>query len=523
LKLPVHILLLSTVLASPLVAASEGPGLRDEAWSERKYGITVNPPAQSRLSAPVADPFGYLLVVHDEAGRYVLSITVKRTTHPRSLERLVAGAFREQIKDASSQALDREGRLLKHPEDVLNKDLWRVKIAGRDAGLLYRVRTKQVRLDKFHKERGLKLFDFEKRKYLFAQAIVPVDKLVFLVDEGSTQKTRPDGSKYEVVNTKKRRIEASLTFAAIEMECEMSEAKWARPLFESVLGSLQIPSQKPIQMRRAKEIQAGHQWRSRVKVSTLHKAIVPEQMLRVQERDPDGTFLDVGFVVIRQKFIPAAQQALHKSGIRISFMSRIKTSGPKGAFFTDTAQEFFLSDEADYEQWRTITTKRRMTVGRVVAAKVQNFKAIETLREDAVRIGSTITVNSDRRARRFRDAQRAGLLHNDVPAEIPKYGYLSQVEMLMLPQLLRVDRPGTFGFYVFNGEAGKVFHTTHKVVPSLSGFVIHSQSSPNALPIIAEYDAERRLIRQEVAGKRRFLPTNKHVLQQLWNHALDGK
>ena len=494
--------LLLVGFGSPLRAV-DPPALRSEPWSERKYQIQLKVPEGTRLSSPVADPRGYLLVVHDEQGRYVMSLSVKRAAEPRSIESMIAATYRERAKASGLSLLDRTGRPLERMRNFLSKDLWRIQIAGRLSAIMYEKRIKEVRLNESRQVDGLKLYKFDKRPYLFAQAIVPVDPTVYEISG------RGPGAP-------KRRVTASLTYAALEMECEMADASWARPLFESVLQTLRIPDQKPLQKRRAELIKRGHDWRNELTVARIRKSIVPRLLLRIQEAGPGGRFLDVGYVEQRQQVLKASEHRLRKSGVRIIFKSRVKSESKKGPVFTDTAQEFFLSDDSSYEQWRTVTTKRRARIGRVVRKDVESSATLETFREEGFRIGSKITVNSDRRATRFDNATSAPLVHADRPLMIPKYGYLSQVEALMLPQLLPVDRPGEYGFYVFNGEAGRIFFSSWRVDQVLSGYEIRSRSSPNAAEMIAVYDADRRLIRQEIVGKRRFVPTTAQVLEQLW-------
>ena len=387
--------------------AADPPALRSEPWSERKYQIQLKAPEGTRLSSPVADPRGYLLVVHDEAGRYVLSLSVKRAAEPRSIESMIAATYRERAKTSDLTLLDRAGQPLGRMRDFLNKDLWRIQIADRLSAIMYEKRIKDVRLNESRRVEGLKLFKFDKRPYLFAQAIVAVDPTVYVIPGQGP-------------GAPKRRVTAALTYAALEMECEMADASWARPLFESVLETLKIPDQKPLQKRRAELIKRGHDWRSRLTVARLRKAVVPRQLLRIQEAGPGGRYLDVGYVEERQQALKASEHRLRKGGLRVVFKSRVKSESKKGPIFTDTAQEFFLSDDSSYEQWRTITTKRLARVGRVVRQDVQSSSTLETFREEGFRIGSKITVNSDRRATRFDNATSAPLVHADRPLMIPK-------------------------------------------------------------------------------------------------------
>ncbi|MBI1369106.1 MAG: hypothetical protein GC162_10685 [Planctomycetes bacterium] len=280
------------------------------------------------------------------------------------------------------------------------------------------------------------------------------------------------------------------TFAILDMRSEIKNAGVSQPTFEAVLDSMEIEDPKAIAAQREAALQAGANWRRGVDLKKLHASLVPEQYYRIV--DAEGR--DIGYMRVRQ----TDEAVGGKKGVSVEMQSRIAAQ----QYYFDSIGTVFLSDDDSMEAWKTITTRKPQVVrGNGPQQGFQNST------ESGIRTGDAITVTTDA-------PQGAG--KRDYAR--PKIGYLSQVESYLLPQLLPIDRPGTYAFYFYSALEGKVGFRTDTVTPMLSGVVIETRLSPNDAPRKATYDANRKLVEKDLGGGNKMIPATAADIQRIWQN-----
>jgi hypothetical protein len=283
------------------------------------------------------------------------------------------------------------------------------------------------------------------------------------------------------------------TFAVMEVTSALKDYVPAHDTFEAVLASMQRMNPEQIAQQRAEQIKLGVEWRTELRSEQIHKALIPEQWFRILEGDKD-----LGYMRVRQN---KANQA-GKSGVAVEIQSRLAA----GPHYYDTLAASFLADDDSVEMWKVTTTRRSIASRPNADAKAKSQQE-ETYVETGVRAGEQITVNFDgpRQADKRKYAR-------------PEKGYLAQVEAWLLPQLLPIDRPGTYGFYFYASNNNAVGFRTDTVTPTLTGFTIATRLSPNDPELKATYNAKRQLIEKQLGEGRRLAPTSAAMIQQLWKN-----
>jgi hypothetical protein len=276
------------------------------------------------------------------------------------------------------------------------------------------------------------------------------------------------------------------TFAVLEGRTPFTERAKMEPLFDTVAQAMQMDDPKVVDQRRQEALTAGQDWRSRVGLKAMQDALVPEQLYRLV-RGSD----DVGYVRMRQ----GRGQREGFSGFEVEVQTRVVAENNH----IDSVARFFLSDDERAEFW-TITTTRRPAQ----SAPGQPAGGV-TFSETGIRTENEILVTTDGPT-----GQRKNRLAK------PPIGYLSQFEAMVLPQILPIDRPATYGFYFYSARAGKLTFRTDQVTPALTGFVITTRLSPNDLDIRSNYTAARVLVEKQLGNDEKQLPTTAAELARIW-------
>jgi YD repeat-containing protein len=278
-------------------------------------------------------------------------------------------------------------------------------------------------------------------------------------------------------------------YAIIEIRCLYQFAGSYRPVFEAVLGSLQIADQRELARQRAQAIERGEQWLRSITIKDRHAALVDQQYYRVIENRRD-----VGYIRIRQaaEDRPVAGESQH--GIEVEIRMRMR----EGRLIADTSASMFLSDDQFTEIWEITTTYRRPLAP-------EDEVAQRTFVESGLRRGNRIEV---RLARANEDETQT--------YERPAQGYLSLVDAQLIGQLLPRDRAGRYGFYWFNRQSATMTFRTDQVIPALSGYRLITRSAPNARPISSAYDADGNLLERNLTDGRRMIATDPQTILQIW-------
>jgi hypothetical protein len=277
------------------------------------------------------------------------------------------------------------------------------------------------------------------------------------------------------------------TFAVLEGRTAFGNRTNFQPVFDAVVASMEMDDPKVLDQRRQETLTAGHEWRTRVGIKALQTALLPEQLYRLVK---DGQ--DIGYVRMRQ----GRGQREGFQGFEVEVQTRIVS----GADNIDSLARFFLSDDDRAEFW-TITTTKRPAAAAPAGAAAGALTFVET----GIRTDDEILISTD-----------GPPGHKKNRLARPPVGYLSQVEAALLPQILPIDRPATYGFYFYNARDGRLTFRTDQVTPALTGFGLSTRLSPNDAPIRSMYTAQRVLVEKELGPGEKQLPTTAQELQRLW-------
>jgi len=282
------------------------------------------------------------------------------------------------------------------------------------------------------------------------------------------------------------------TYAILEITSLLRDYPVAHGTFEVVLDSMQRLNPRQIAEQREAAIELGAEWRASVSIKDLHDALIGEQYFRILEGKND-----LGYMRVRQR--TATKDGTR--GVSVEVQSRITA----GQFYYDSLATSFLADDDSIEMWK-VTTTRKPAAPRSSASSNKDENT-QTFVETGVRAGDQITVTTD--GPRGSDKRKYGR---------PKIGYLAQVEAWLLPQLLPVDRPGTYGFYFYSSNHNTVGFRTDQVTPTLSGYTIMTRLTPNDPQRKAVYKSNRTLVEKELGEGRRLVPASAAMIKQLWQN-----
>ncbi len=299
------------------------------------------------------------------------------------------------------------------------------------------------------------------------------------------------------------------TFAILEARSDITQADATAATFDAVLASTQITNLKEIDKQREAALSQGAKWRNGggtgegLTLKKFHAAIVPQQLFRLVSKTGEA-----GFMGMNQSLITRDG----KPGVRIEIDSKIIVADSH----FDTLADYFLADDDSLELWSITTTQRPAALGNALSRKLELNKPVakdaprdpnvRTSRETGIRTGNELSIiveNPD-----------SPVSHHVY--QVPRTGYLSQVEALMLPQLLPIDRPGTYGFYCYLSRRGMITFRTDNVTPALTGVAIETRVSPNEPALRTLLDSQRRLVDKQLSPGVRQIPSTLSELRNLW-------
>ena len=276
-----------------------------------------------------------------------------------------------------------------------------------------------------------------------------------------------------------------------------------RQTFEAVVKSLDLQDPAVRDQQRRDAIQRGQALRATIDTAKLHKAIVDKQWLRIVQ---DGA--DIGYMLIKQH----KDTQLGFPGLSVEIQARVQLDRQ----ILDSDSSFFLSDDGNHELWSIRNSVRPTPApgstpapGRTPGSPDGGAQAISTA-DTGVRTNDAITVTVD------------------LPTSSKKYtwiappeGYLSQVEVNILPSLLPPRKSEPLGFYAYYPAAGKITYRTMTVQPTAAGgYAVVTRPSPDLPEQHATYDRQGRLVGQVLPGGRAMLPASRQQIAAIWKTKL---
>ncbi|MHC4994799.1 MAG: hypothetical protein ACYTGQ_07045 [Planctomycetota bacterium] len=280
-------------------------------------------------------------------------------------------------------------------------------------------------------------------------------------------------------------------YAVFEFYCDIADVKHAQPIFEAMLASTQIADLKAIEQQRQLQIERGQRLLDQVRLHELAENLPPERHYRLLDNGRDYGYSTVTCARAEEHFKP---------GIAIVRRGRIVRDNKN----IDTLAKYFISLDRTLEMWSLETIYKPAGANRV-----QNnpFPSVnnQTHAETGIRTGADIrvTINGFNRSDHFAFA-------------MPPKGYISQVELLLLPRYVPMSR-ATYSFYAYNHQLGKITLRTESVIPVFDSFTLNSRPSPNELVTRSTYSTHRQLKQLNITDTKKQIPTTAAERRLIWS------
>jgi YD repeat-containing protein len=302
------------------------------------------------------------------------------------------------------------------------------------------------------------------------------------------------------------------TYGIIQLDSTVTGFAQNRRVFEAMLDSIEFTPPQDLDRMREAWIRTGARWHGNVTRDMLRRAMVAEQWYRVLE---DGK--DVGYMRTRHSL--ASEFGL--LGIRVEVMSRIVV----GSDTFDTESFFWESDDGVAELWSVQTARRSLRQTAVPGAAPRAGPGAGTRQGGAGNVPVMAPeLFEETGVRSNQLGQNVISVRRRVPGTEeekqwarPPEGYISQVEVHLLPSLLPREQQD-MGFYAYSSQDAELTLRTLQVFPSEDGgYVVRERAAPNRAEQVATYDARGRLVRRQMADGRVIVPATPQQMRTIWD------
>jgi len=260
----------------------------------------------------------------------------------------------------------------------------------------------------------------------------------------------------------------------------------ARATFEAVLQTVRVADQQKLAEQRERALSRAQQWRQRLKPKQLHAALQRGIFLRMVRQDTDIGYMQVDQYTTEVDKTPGVR-------VDVKLRMQVETTAVR------SVAHFFVADDGRSEYWST------------------RIERLESADPHQPQPKSTAYVTTGiRTGRQLQIAHDGPTGHTAQTLETPPIGYLSQVEALLLPQILPREQPATFSFYWYHAERDRITLRTDQVTPTVTGYVVASRPSPNEPEQQTTCDGQGKVTAKRLAGGIRILPTDAATIQRLW-------
>lgn len=287
----------------------------------------------------------------------------------------------------------------------------------------------------------------------------------------------------------------AMSFILFQFDCSIDRFDRKRPEFKAVIDSLELQDATELERIRKNQLTAGEVWHDQIDRERIKLLMGHEQWFRVVQQKTD-----VGWMRLR---IIENNQIDKKAepGINVHIRSRIFV----GDQVLDNQSIFFESYDQTTEYWDITTTKRPAQP----ELKHTEFEVpLEmTWRHTGLRSDNAIEI-------KIENPGSIDSLHYNRPPE----GYLSQVEIQLLPSMLSRADQATMGFYAYYPNGGKIAYRTFRVeLLDNGGYSIVTRPSPDASQQAWQFDSQGRIRRKQMADGRTFVATTPSELRAVWD------
>lgn len=305
-------------------------------------------------------------------------------------------------------------------------------------------------------------------------------------------------------------------FVLFQLESPKASYELATPVYDAMINSLQLTDPRQLLADREKQLDAGQELLKRLKFDKLKDRLIAEQWFRFVEGDRDIGYMrilqDYGKLDDRKIQIPST---LQRMGYKIQVMARMEL----GETLYDSVNISYVSEERDEEIWSIRTTERPRVMRTVPHYRLKNQQQLKFDVQDEPMDNLNSWVETGLMSHhKIQLTRREPSSDRQFEWDIPPKAYLTQVELYLLPLLLADEQDGTWGFYAYHPNSGKISFRTERLEHKADGrYVIYSRLTPEDIQEqITEYDRKGNIIERILAGGRKLIPAQRHQVEALW-------
>jgi len=572
--------------AAPLRADEElDKVLAKERWRESAYGVSLRPPLGTTMQSRTVDDAKLRIIKGDD---YVISVYIKELgDHQQmTIDQVVRTAIEQFGFAQPTSVIDhqrvakpagRPGWIIYFGVNLGVKDLR--PEAAKDVEALKKIaRTQLETANQLRDKKGKDIEAYRLYKSIASKSPDPViakkakqwadayevDRQFmsrFLLDEAARRQRNPidvDNKPWYMGQALMQL--APNTFVVVQLEVGKENYEAVRPIFESVIKSIEVQNPEELDKYRKELLKAGNAIDGFLTHKRLLEAMLPEvkvpivddegkpagvaplrlQYMRVLEAGKDVGWMKTVHRERRDQIVTLETEEvldaktgrtkrIRKSVVKEQGINGISCDvyfrihfGPRAV---DSHTLSFLSEDGTYESWSIRTTVRdRKDPDPDAKAKLAPAKGpvkapdkakapagpqyhVRTWLETGVQNKESITI--------IREGP-SGI--DRLNWRKPLDGYITQTELYLLTPLLPVKN-AEYGFYAYYPNTGSLSFRTMRVVPDGSaggGFRIYSRQTPDSPDQVSVYDGKGNLVQRSLGEGRDIVPTTREQLASIW-------
>jgi hypothetical protein len=305
-------------------------------------------------------------------------------------------------------------------------------------------------------------------------------------------------------------------FVLFQMETPRNLYDQAHRTFNAVINSMQLTDPKVLLAQREKLIDAGQALLTGMKFDELKHRLIPEQWFRFVDGD-----LDIGYMRILQSYgqLDNRQTVKPQTYVRFGYKVQVMARMELGEALYDSINTSYVADERDEEIWYICTTERPRDPRKVAQYRLKNgqqlkFDVQEVPVDNQNTWVETGVLSHDKIQLTRHDPSNDKQFDWDMP---PK-AYLTQVDLYLLPLMLKDQPNGQWGFYAYHANTGKISFRTERLEHLDNGhFKIYSRLTPEDIEEqVTEYDQQGKIVMRVLAGGRKLIPALRHQIENMW-------
>ncbi len=305
-------------------------------------------------------------------------------------------------------------------------------------------------------------------------------------------------------------------FVLFQLETPKAKYDLANPVYKAVIASLKMTDPRELVAKRETLLDAGHELLAKLQFEKLKDQLIPEQWFRFVEGDRD-----IGYMRIRQAYGKldgreiANNNAMERMGFKIEVMARIQL----GNTLYDSINTSYVSTERDEEIWSIRTTERPRDPRKITQFKLRDQQQLKfDAQQIPIDMQNTWVETGLLSNGKIQLNRRQPTSDRNYTWDMPPKGYLTQVDLYLLPMMLADQPDGQWGFYAYHPNKGKVSFRTERLEHLAGGkYRVYSRLSPEDIQEqVTDYQANGQIIKRVLAGGRMLIPAPRHQIERLW-------